>query len=62
MALLAALLLDVQVASADARSEYLIRLLEGSTQFRVRAQAAISLGSVAPLRPALMYRRGRRRK
>jgi HEAT repeats len=33
-------------AAADARSEYLIRLLDGSTQFRVRAQAAISLGSV----------------
>ncbi len=32
--------------AADARSEYLIRLLDGSTQFRVRAQAAISLGSV----------------
>jgi hypothetical protein len=34
------------VAAADARSEYLIRLLSGSTQFRVRAQAAISLGGV----------------
>lgn len=33
-------------ALADARSDYLIRLLEGSSQFRVRAQAAISLGSV----------------
>lgn len=33
-------------AAADARSEYLIRLLQGSTQFRVRAQAAISLGGV----------------
>ena len=33
-------------ASADARGEYLIRLLQGSSQFRVRAQAAISLGSV----------------
>ena len=33
-------------AAADARSDYLIRLLEGSTQFRVRAQAAISLASV----------------
>jgi hypothetical protein len=31
---------------ADARSDYLIRLLKGSTQFRVRAQAAISLGGV----------------
>jgi HEAT repeat protein len=34
------------VAHADARSDYLVRLLAGSTQFRVRAQAAISLGSV----------------
>jgi hypothetical protein len=40
------LLLAPALATADARSEYLIRLLEGSTQFRVRAQAAISLGSV----------------
>lgn len=30
----------------DPRSTYLIKLLEGSSQFRVRAQAAISLGSV----------------
>jgi hypothetical protein len=30
----------------DARSTYLIKLLEGSSQFRVRAQAAISLGAV----------------
>lgn len=36
------------IASADARSDYLIRLLQGSSQFRVRAQAAISLGSVGP--------------
>jgi hypothetical protein len=33
-------------AFADARSDYLIRLLKESSQFRVRAQAAISLGSV----------------
>ena len=38
-------------ALADARSEYLIRLLEGSSQFRVRAQAAISLGSVETAAP-----------
>jgi hypothetical protein len=31
---------------ADARNDYLIRLLKDSTQFRVRAQAAISLGGV----------------
>lgn len=33
-------------ARADARSEYLVQLLSGSSQFRVRAQAAISLGAV----------------
>lgn len=33
-------------AAADAKSDYLIRLLEGSSQFRVRAQAAISLGRI----------------
>lgn len=33
-------------ARADARSDYLIQLLTGSGQFRVRAQAAISLGGV----------------
>ena len=32
--------------AADARSDYLVRLLSGSTQFRVRAQAAISLGGI----------------
>jgi len=30
----------------DPRSTYLIKLLQGSSQFRVRAQAAISLGSI----------------
>lgn len=34
------------VRADDARSTYLIKLLEGSSQFRVRAQAAISLGTV----------------
>lgn len=33
-------------ASADARSDYLIQLLSASSQFRVRAQAAISLSAV----------------
>jgi hypothetical protein len=33
-------------AAADARSDYLIRLLKGSSQFRVRAGAAISLGAI----------------
>lgn len=47
-------------AAADARSRYLVRLLEGSSQFRVRTQAAISLvkvgdeaGVVQALRQAL---------
>jgi hypothetical protein len=44
--LLAATLLLPAHGVADARSDYLIRLLKGSTQFRVRAQAAISLGGV----------------
>lgn len=35
-----------QRAQADARSDYLVQLLTGSSQFRVRAQAAISLGAV----------------
>lgn len=35
------------VASADPRNDYLVRLLQSSSQFRVRAQAAISLGRVA---------------
>jgi hypothetical protein len=34
------------VHADDPRSTYLIKLLEGSSQFRVRAQAAISLGTV----------------
>jgi hypothetical protein len=46
-ALLATTLLVPGHAAADARSDYLIRLLKGSTQFRVRAQAAISLGGIA---------------
>jgi len=45
-ALLAAMLLSPARGAADARSDYLIRLLKGSTQFRVRAQAAISLGGL----------------
>lgn len=32
-------------AAADARSEFLIRMLSTSSQFRVRAQAALGLGS-----------------
>ena len=37
---------SASVARADARSDYLIQLLAGSSQFRVRAQAAISLGAI----------------
>ncbi|AKF07066.1 PBS lyase HEAT repeat-like domain protein [Sandaracinus amylolyticus] len=35
------------LAHADARTDYLVRLLRTSEAFRVRAQAALSLGSVA---------------
>ncbi len=37
-----------RVRADDPRSSYLIKLLQGSSQFRVRAQAAISLGSIDP--------------
>lgn len=43
---LALCLLASLARADDARSTYLIKLLEGSSQFRVRAQAAISLGTV----------------
>ncbi len=36
-----------RVRAEDPRNTYLIKLLQGSSQFRVRAQAAISLGAVA---------------
>ncbi len=36
------------LAHADARTDYLVRLLRTSDAFRVRAQAAISLASVPP--------------
>jgi hypothetical protein len=45
LAAAASCLLSVAHAD-DPRSTYLIKLIEGSSQFRVRAQAAISLGSV----------------
>ncbi|HKU42119.1 MAG TPA: HEAT repeat domain-containing protein [Polyangiales bacterium] len=47
--MLIALALCLPVAAAhaeDPRNTYLIKLLQGSSQFRVRAQAAISLGTV----------------
>lgn len=39
-------LIGSRARAQDPRSTYLIKLLEGSSQFRVRAQAAISLGAV----------------
>lgn len=42
------LLASIPKARADERTDYLVRLLQTSTAFRVRAQAAISLGSVEP--------------
>jgi len=45
-ALVIALCHPASSARADARSDYLVQLLNGSSQFRVRAQAAISLGAV----------------
>jgi hypothetical protein len=38
---------------ADERTDYLVRLLQTSTAFRVRAQAAVSLGSV-PAEPSVV--------
>jgi hypothetical protein len=40
--------IDVGSARADARSDYLIQTLRTSDSFRVRAQAALSLGSLRP--------------
>ncbi len=37
---------DPAVVTADARSDYLVRLLENSSTFRVRAQAALSMGGL----------------
>lgn len=42
------------LAHADARTDYLVRLLRTSTAFRVRAQAALSLGSVTPVEPQVV--------
>lgn len=42
--LLSAIVLIAATGFADARSDYLVRLLETSQAFRVRAQAALSLG------------------
>jgi len=47
-AVVVALLLVVAHAHADARTDYLVRLMGTSTQFRVRAQAALALAQAAP--------------
>jgi hypothetical protein len=44
MAGLLGVLLATASAAADARTDYLVRLLKNSSTFRVRAQAALSLG------------------
>ena len=44
----AAVVLVSQLSHADARTDYLVRILRTSEAFRVRAQAALSLGSVTP--------------
>ncbi len=36
------------VAAADARTDFLVRMLSSSTQFRVRTQAALALGAQPP--------------
>jgi hypothetical protein len=41
-------LAPLNVAAADARTDFLIRMLSSSAQFRVRAQAALALGGQAP--------------
>lgn len=40
--------LTPSLTRADSRSDFLIRMLSGSDQFRVRTQAALALGSRAP--------------
>lgn len=42
-----------RVRADDPRNTYLIKLLQGSSQFRVRAQAAISLGAVTSSNDAI---------
>lgn len=53
LTLVVSLLAVAAVAFADARTDYLVRALRTSTMFRVRAQAAISLGG-APTEPAVV--------
>lgn len=48
LALVLTLVLGASVARADARTDYLVRILQTSAEFRVRAQAAIALGGMSP--------------
>lgn len=51
--LVAIALLLTGTAQADARQDYLVRLLRNSDAFRVRAQAALSLGQLEPTRKSV---------
>jgi hypothetical protein len=46
-ALLVAVLSGAGVAHADGRTDYLVRMLRTSSQYRVRIQAALTLGEIA---------------
>ena len=46
-------LLFASTAQADARHDYLLRLLRNSNAFRVRAQAALSLGQLESTRKSV---------
>jgi len=52
-ALAAVALLLASTAQADARQDYLVRLLRNSDAFRVRAQAALSLGQLESTRKSV---------
>ncbi|RLB48694.1 MAG: hypothetical protein DRH23_08160, partial [Deltaproteobacteria bacterium] len=51
--LVAITLLFASTAQADARQDYLLRLLRNSSAFRVRAQAALSLGQLESSRKSV---------
>lgn len=46
-AVLVAIVLATGLAGADGRTDYLVRMLRTSTQYRVRIQAALTLGEIA---------------
>ena len=52
--LFAVALVFASTAQADARQDYLLRLLRNSNAFRVRAQAALSLGQLEPNKKSVM--------